>query len=103
NGCSPDGCKPYNTRDGDLSSNSRWSCQGDDLSHRDGCWIEYSFEEPLDLVEMRIAFYKGDENTRTLEVYGGGGFRGTITSSGETDGFQTFPLDDKNSGSVRLK
>ncbi|CAN0476352.1 unnamed protein product, partial [Scytosiphon promiscuus] len=88
------GCIPENTRDGSRSSNSRWSCKGDILDDDDeGCWIEYYFDEPQDIEEVRIAFHRGTENTRTLNVYDNGWYHSQIESSGETNGYQTFDLD----------
>ena len=83
-GCSPNGCVPENTRDTSFSANSRWSCQGDILDSAnadEGCCITYFFEEPQDIVRLRMAFHKGDEDTRTLDVYDNGNYHSTITSS----------------------
>ncbi|MEP0661197.1 MAG: hypothetical protein ABJC87_18315 [Roseobacter sp.] len=101
-GCSPDGCIPENTRDHNLSSNSRWSCKGDILDNDKGCWIKYSFDEPQDLEEIEIAFYKGDEDTRTLKVYLNGKYHGKIKSSGNTDDFQTFDLNTDETSELKL-
>ena len=94
-GCSPDGCVPYNTRDGSRSSNSRWSCQGEilDKSDRnDGCCISYYFEEPQDIVDVKIAFHQGNKRTRCLDVFNNGKKFDTIESSGKTNNFETFNL-----------
>ena len=101
-GCSPDGCIPENTRDKIRSSNSRWSCKGDILDNDKGCWITYSFDEPQDLVEIRIAFYKGKEDTRTLKVYDNGKYHSKIKSSGNTTGYQTFYLDTDETSELKL-
>ena len=95
-GCDPDGCVPENTRDGSRAANSRWSCQGD------GCCITYSFEEPQDIVRMRIAFHKGDERIRTLNVYDNGDHHSEITSSGETSGFENFSLNTDETEDIKL-
>ena len=105
NGCSPDGCVPSNTRDGDLLANSRWSCRGDilDSSNDDeGCCITYYFEEPQDIVTMRIAFHRGDENTRSLDVFDNGDQHSTITSSGSTLGYQNFELNTDETEDIKL-
>ena len=89
-----DYCDPNNTLDKSLSINSRWSCKGDILDDDDeGCWIEYYFGEPQDIVKVKIAFYKGTENTRKLNVYGNGVYHSQIESSGTTNGYQSFYLD----------
>lgn len=102
-GCSPDGCLPENTRDGNRGANSRWSCQGLLVTGVGGCRIEYNFEDPQDIVKVRIAFHKGDENVRTLNVIVDGSFHSQITSSGETDGFQGFALNTKQTSKVVLR
>ncbi|MEP2260962.1 MAG: hypothetical protein ABJI00_06075 [Paracoccaceae bacterium] len=101
-GCSPKGCIPKNTRDHNLSSTSRWSCKGDILDNDKGCWIKYSFKEPQDIKEIEIAFYKGDEGTRTLKVYSNGRFHTKIKSSGKTNDFQTFDLDTDETSELKL-
>ncbi|CAM9135087.1 unnamed protein product, partial [Laminaria digitata] len=104
-GCNPNGCVPDNTRDGSRSDNSRWSCQGDipySSDEGEGCCITYSFEEPQDIVRMRIAFHKGDENTRTLYVVDNGSYHSTITSSGSTLGFQNFNIDTDETEEIML-
>ena len=104
-GCSPSGCVPSNTRDNDIWANSRWSCKGDILDSSDeddGCCITYTFEEPQDIVRMRIAFHKGDENTRTLDVFDNGDQHSTITSSGSTLGYQSFNLYTDETKDIKL-
>ncbi|CAN0537357.1 unnamed protein product, partial [Scytosiphon promiscuus] len=71
---SPDGCTPENTRDTSLDANSRWSCKGDLVEGNGGCCIDYSFEEPQDIVSLDIAFHRGTDRTRTLDVYENGDF-----------------------------
>ena len=102
-GCSPDGCIPENNRDKSLSNNSRWSCKGDVIDgHDEGCSIEYYFDEPQDIVTIRIAFYEGTKRTRTLNVFDKGAYHSQIQSSGETDRYQTFYLDIDNTEELRL-
>ena len=94
-GCSPSGCVPYNTRDGEPWSNSRWSCKGEilDKSDRDdGCCIWYTFEEPQDIEEVSIAFDRGTERTRCLDVFSNGKKIDTINSSGKTSDFEWFNI-----------
>ena len=106
NGCNPDGCIPENTRDNDIEANSRWSCQGDDLDSADGdegCWIDYYFDDPQDIVRMRIAFHKGCENVRTLDVYVNDSYHSTITSNGYTVEYQNFLLNTDETDKIRLR
>ena len=95
-GCDPDGCLPENTRDGSRAANSRWSCQGD------GCCITYTFEEPQDIVKLRIAFHLGDERIRTLDVYDNGEYDSEITSSGDTLYYETFYLNTDETEELKL-
>ncbi|CAM9348949.1 unnamed protein product [Discosporangium mesarthrocarpum] len=93
NGCNPDGCKPENTRDGKLKNNSRWSCKYD-LEDRE-CFIYYSFEPPQMIKKIRVAYYKGDERVRTMVVEKNDGDpAGEYTSSGMTNGFETYDLPE---------
>ena len=58
--------------------------------------LTFTFDEAQDIEEINIAFYKGDERTRTFEVEtldtSGDTSTTEFTSSGETDGFETFSL-----------
>ena len=93
-GCSPDGCTADNTRDGNLDANSRWSCKGDLVEADDGlCCVKYSFEDPQNIARMEMAFYKGTERTRTLNVYDNGDFHSQIQSSGSSIDFEKFALN----------
>ena len=101
-GCSPDGCTPENTRDSSLDANSRWSCKGDLVKGDGGCCIEYFFDEPQDIVDVNIAFHKGAERTRTLNVYNNGDFFTQIVSSGSTNGYEEFGLDSDETADLTL-
>ena len=88
-----DGCLPENTYDGDL--NTYWCCKGDILDQSvrdDGCCIWYTFEEPQDIVEVAIAFHRGTERTRCLDVFSNRKKIDTINSSGKTSDFEWFNL-----------
>ena len=100
-GCSPDGCVPANTRDNDIWANSRWSCKEDLEGER--CRITYYFDEPQDIVQMRIAFHKGDENQRWLTVRLNGSTYSTIESSGSTLDYQTFYLNSDETADLSLE
>lgn len=101
-GCSPDGCTAENTRDDSLDANSRWSCKGDLVKGGGRCCIEYSFVEPQDIVNMNIAFHKGTERTRALDVYNNGDLFTEIESSGSTNGYQGFVLDSDETADLTL-
>ena len=66
NGCGDTGCLPGLTRDGNTKVESRWSCS---KSLGEGnCYVEYTFDEPQDVISMSIAFHKGDERKRKIKV-----------------------------------
>lgn len=68
-GCNVDGCKPALSRDG-ISDDieSRWSCAQKIVPDGGLCEIEFTFSNPQDIKEVQVAFWKGDERSRTLEV-----------------------------------
>ena len=65
-GCGNTGCLPELTRDGITKIESRWSCSKN--LGQGNCYVEYTFDEPQDVISMIIAFHKGDERTRTIKV-----------------------------------
>ena len=101
-GCSPDGCRPENTRDDSLDANSRWSCRGILVDGNEGCCIVYYFDEPQDIVTMNIAFHRGTVRTRLLNVYDNGDFHSQIESSGLTNDFQAFALNSDETADITL-
>lgn len=101
-GCSPSGCIPENTRDNNLEANSRWSCSGRLVDGNEDCCIEYSFDEPQDIVNLNIAFTRGTERTRLLNVFDNGNFLSQIESSGLTDDFEEFVLNSDETAELTL-
>ena len=91
-----------NTRDSSLDANSRWSCKGDLVEGDGGCCIEYYFEEPQDIVRVDIAFHKGTENIRTLNVYNNGELHTQIESSGSTFEYQEFAINTDETADLSL-
>ena len=51
---------------------------------------------------MNIAFYKGTERNRTLQVYDNDIFHSQITSSGSTHGYEKFALDSDETADLTL-
>ncbi|CAM9282699.1 unnamed protein product [Ectocarpus sp. 6 AP-2014] len=90
-GCDPDGCKASLTRDQSWQDESRWSCS--EKLEDAQCKITYKFEEPQDIVRIKIKFYKGDERVRTLKLKGSDGFKKTITSSGTSSKYETWDIN----------
>ncbi|CAN0401946.1 unnamed protein product, partial [Ectocarpus fasciculatus] len=63
------GCTATNTRDGIFSDiESRWSCATSLVPDEGPCQIEFTFAEPQNIVDIQVAFWRGNERTRTLEV-----------------------------------
>ncbi|CAM9670498.1 unnamed protein product [Ascophyllum nodosum] len=93
-GCDPIGCVGNLTRDGDITStDSRWSCKPELSSSTDStCSITYSLSDSLSIEGLNIAMYKGDERTRTVDIYVDGVIVITWTSSGTTLDFETVTL-----------
>lgn len=65
-GCGSEGCVPELTRDGSTDPVSRWSCSN--TLGGGECRIEYTFDEPQDVLSMNVALHKGDSRVRTVEV-----------------------------------
>lgn len=63
-------------------------------------------ESPQDIVEIRIAFYKGEERTRSflVKMWADDGRKETktFTSSGETKGFEAFQLDTDDTVKLQI-
>lgn len=69
NGCMENGCQPGLTRDGiSADVESRWSCSQAIVDGENLCQIDFTFEDPQDIVDVEVAFWKADERDRTLEV-----------------------------------
>ncbi|CAM9254998.1 unnamed protein product [Ectocarpus sp. 13 AM-2016] len=97
-GCTPDGCTAENTRDGDLTDNSRWSCSAALVEAAGGaageeCQIVFELGEAQLVTSVSVAFFKGDTRTRTLNINVNGELLEVVTSSGTTSGLETFELD----------
>lgn len=69
-GCNEDGCVPELTRDGitAVEAESRWSCKSKLVPHGKPCAIEFKFADPQDLKRVEVAFFKGDQRSRTVKV-----------------------------------
>lgn len=63
--CPPEGCRPELARDGEVDDPlSRWSCTDSEYN----CKLSFSFEEPVDIDYIQVAFYRADLLPRGLEV-----------------------------------
>ncbi|CAN0405209.1 unnamed protein product, partial [Ascophyllum nodosum] len=93
NGCDPTGCVGEFTRDGDVTPNSRWSCKPSLGPDGSTCSIKYSLADVVSIEALNIALYKGDERTRTIEIYVDDVLATSWTSSGTTAGLEIVDLD----------
>uniref|UniRef100_UPI0014728A14 hypothetical protein n=1 Tax=Neobacillus soli TaxID=220688 RepID=UPI0014728A14 len=57
---------------------------------------------PQDIEKIAIAFHLGTSRTRTLDVFNNHYYHSTITSSGKTDGFETFDLYTDETKELKL-
>ncbi|CAM9253334.1 unnamed protein product, partial [Scytosiphon promiscuus] len=81
------GCEPLNSRDGISSEiESRWSCATKIVPDEGPCQIEYTFAEAQDIMDIQVAFWRGNERTRTLEVH----FDGMLHHTHESYSGSTF-------------
>lgn len=97
-GCAPAGCAAENTRDGDLTDVSRWSCSSELVAAGGGaageeCQIVYEFSDAQPVRSVAVAFLKGDERTRTVNVNVNGVLHAVVESGGATSGLETFELE----------
>ena len=70
-GCGTDGCLPSLAHDGNSTDiESRWSCSKAITDDEGQCEITFSFGEPMDLMDVQVAFWKVEERTRWLKVGG---------------------------------
>eukprot|EP00904_Undaria_pinnatifida_P008296 jgi/Undpi1/4597/HiC_scaffold_18.g07951.m1 len=99
-GCGTDGCLPALAHDSDSSTlESRWSC-----SIPDGgvCVVTFTFGDPVDLKNVQVAFYKGEERTRWLKIGINGDEIGTFESYiGST--FNSFDIEETGVESVTME
>ncbi|CAM9279989.1 unnamed protein product [Sphacelaria rigidula] len=58
----------------------------------DACELTLTFDTPQDLSEMRVALWKGDQRTRSIDVLVDGALDGTFVSSGTTTDYETYDL-----------
>ncbi|CAM9911793.1 unnamed protein product, partial [Ectocarpus sp. 4 AP-2014] len=97
------GCTATNTRDGIFSEvESRWSCSTKLVDDEGPCQIEFTFAEPQTIMDIQVAFWKGNERTRTLEVH----MNGEITHTHESyadDTFNTLGVTGTDVSTVMLE
>ncbi|CAM9816260.1 unnamed protein product [Ectocarpus sp. 12 AP-2014] len=104
-GCGEAGgnCAAANARDGiSTDIESRWSCASKLLGDEGPCQIEFSFAEPQNIVDIKVAFWKGNERVRTLEVYVNGELTHTYESYADST-FNTLGVTADEANTVMLE
>ncbi|CAN0206537.1 unnamed protein product [Ectocarpus sp. 12 AP-2014] len=97
------GCTATNTRDGIVSdTESRWSCATSLVPNEGPCQIEFTFAEPQTIVDIQVAFWKGNDRTRTLGVHVNGEL--THTHESYTDSsFNTLGVTATEASTMMLE
>lgn len=90
-GCPPDGCVAENVLDENIEPESRWSCKAS-ISQIEACELTFVFDEPQDIVEIRIAMFKGNERSRTVNIWADGVLSTTVTTSATTLELEAYEL-----------
>ncbi|CAN0485268.1 unnamed protein product [Ectocarpus sp. 12 AP-2014] len=97
------GCTATNTRDRIVSDiESRWSCVTSLVPDEGPCQIEFSFAEPQNIVDIQVAFWKGNERTRTLDVHVNGELNHTHESYADST-FNTLGVTATDVSTVMLE
>ncbi|CAN0315494.1 unnamed protein product, partial [Scytosiphon promiscuus] len=65
--------------------------------------ITFDFATAQDIDTLNIYFYRGDERVRTLKVTDNNGLYQIITSSGTTDGFESFNIYTDETSSLTME
>ena len=93
---------PANVLDNSIEPESRWSCKAAS-ANIDVCELTLEFDAPNDIVQMKMALYKGNNRTRSVNVWGNGVLQHTIKSSGITTDFGTYQLVASGAMTVMLQ
>ncbi|CAM9502726.1 unnamed protein product [Ectocarpus sp. 12 AP-2014] len=97
------GCTATNTRDGIVSDmESRWSCATSLAPDEGPCQIEFTFAESQNIVDIQVAFWKGNERTRTLGVHVNGELIHTYESYADST-FNTLGVTATEASTVMLE
>lgn len=79
-----------------------WSCSPA-LSDGETCRVTFTFEDPQDIVEMRIAFAGDNKDGHRLKVKLNGDTETTIETRGETESPETFVLLTEETRTLALE
>ncbi|CAN0231585.1 unnamed protein product [Scytosiphon promiscuus] len=103
-GCGVSGCLPDLAHDGlgEEDTESRWSCAKEIVPDGGQCEITFTFDSPQDITDVQVAFWKGEERTRTLKVKINGDTFGEYESyPGST--FNSFGIQEDDVHTVTME
>lgn len=69
----------------------------------DACELTLTLAEPQDIVEIRIALWKGDIRARELNIFVDRVYATTIVSSGMTEGYETYELEASQASTILVQ
>ncbi|CAN0073204.1 unnamed protein product, partial [Ectocarpus fasciculatus] len=98
------GCLPDLAHDGvgEEDTESRWSCAKEIVPDGGQCEITFTFDSPQDITDVQVAFWKGDERTRTLKMTMNGDNLGEYESyPGST--FNSFGIQENGVHTVSME
>ena len=102
-GCAPSGCVAENVLDDSLDPTSRWSCSGSLSASGGSCELTLEFEDPQDIVQISMALHRGDQRTRSVDVWVDGDPVATLVSSGRTLDFEPYELVAPQASIIMLR
>lgn len=91
-----------NVLDHSIEAISRWSCKAEAWVD-ETCELALVFDEPQEIMEMRMSLCKGDQRTRSVNVWVDGDLASTITSSVVTTAYETYELNESHVTTITLQ
>lgn len=67
------------------------------------CKLTFVFDEPRDIMEIRMALWRGDDRVRSVNVWVDGALVSTITSSGKTLKYEAYQLIAPQATTIMLQ
>ncbi|CAN0500205.1 unnamed protein product, partial [Scytosiphon promiscuus] len=96
------GCVPANVLNASIDDDSRWSCLPS-RSLIEVCELTFTFDEPQDIFEMRLAMWKGNRRSRTINVWVDGVLSATVETSAITLEYEAYELSATQASVVMLQ
>lgn len=93
---------PDNVLDGSLDPDSRWACRPS-FSLIDVCELTFAFDEPQDISEIRMAMFKGNQRTRTVNVLVDGVLATTAVTSANTFELEAYEVSAIQASTIVLQ